>query len=146
MTLKITRIAPGRYQTIANGVRFSIVDVGVRWTVTCAATEYPGVVAQGATKKEVVSRLEILLRSTKDRTKSSTHKIPRRKELTPGVELTMIPKSVPGLRGRVRFLGYTKTRSGAEWLDVLDSSGKSRAVDPAKVQTVHRDRKLEGRI
>lgn len=142
MTLKITRVSPGHYETVANDVRFYIADIGHHWVVTCGAPHHPAVITTGPTKKAVVSSLEIYLRSTKDRTKSNSHKIARRSELTKGTELTLERGALRGSSGRVRFIGYTKTQGGVEWLDVVDSKGRSRAVDPAKVKTVHRDRKM----
>jgi hypothetical protein len=139
MTLKIYRVKPGVYSTSFNGTAYVISLFGSEWV---AHRDDKRIVAKGATKKEVVSRLEILARSTKDRAKYDAHKIAGRKVLTPGVELTMVAGSVTKLRGRVRFLGYTRTNDGKEWIDVVDSHGKSRAVDPAKIKTVHRDRKM----
>lgn len=139
MPLKITRTSTGNYATEINGVRVVIAQVT---TQQWAAHRVGNIVAYGKTKKEVISRLEIMARATKDRTKSDAHKIPGRKVLTSGTELSLVKGSLRGHSGRVRFIGYTHTNDGKEWLDVVDRNGRSRAVDPSKVKTVHRDRKM----
>lgn len=141
MTLKITRVEPGLYTTTIHDEEYRITQVRNKWFASTGPIGSKPK-AEGSTKREIISRLETLARATKDRIKSDAHKIPGRKVLTPGTELTLVKGALRGASGRVRFIGYTKTSGEREWLDVVDSKGRSRAVDPSKVKTVHRDRKM----
>lgn len=72
-------------------------------------------------------------REITDRVASTEVKIPRRRLVEAGDELT-----IAGIRGRCSFVRYVRHESGAEWLDVTTSRGFSRTVRPEAVKTVHR--------
>jgi hypothetical protein len=66
----------------------------------------------------------------------STSYLVNGRPLESGTELT-----VEGL-GRVVFLSYAKSASGAETIDVITSRGFARTVRPDRIKTVHRTRRL----
>lgn len=59
------------------------------------------------------------------------------RRVQPGTEL-----SIAGIRGRCVFRQHVRHQSGAEWVDVLTSRGKSRSVRPDAIRTVHTRRRL----
>jgi hypothetical protein len=55
------------------------------------------------------------------------------RHVTRGTEL-----AADGIRGRVAFIAHVRHVDGVEWLDVVDTRGRSRSIRPDKIRTVHR--------
>lgn len=130
--LKIIRVRPGVYRTTLHEREVYLDGTGTGWNaVYLEDTLRP--IAVGKTKKELISRLEVLLRRPQDRTVSDTLKLFRRSEIKQHTQLT-----VEGIRGKCSFIAYTRKDDGSEWIDILIPNGNSRTVRPDRIKTVHR--------
>lgn len=134
MTLKITRVDAGEYSTEIHDRPVEIwkSSMDQSWVAFWSGETAPAI-ARGRSKREVVSRLEILARQPQDREVSETLKLFRRSKIEKHTQLT-----VEGIPGKCSFISYTRKDDGSEWIDVITSKLQSRTVRPDRIKTVHR--------
>lgn len=131
MPPSVTRLGPGSYQVRINGSDYALANEANAYWVARDATNKP--VAEGHTKKEVLSRLTAVARLPQDREVSDTLKLFRRSLIEKGTRL-----SIDGIRGKCSFVAYTHKDDGSEWIDIVTPQLQRRTVRPDRIKRVHR--------